>query len=81
MNKIHHKTLEAQKRREAEANADVTQVIAPTEVAPDTKVLVDKDFLDRQNAIIESLALRMAQFESTANAPKKADISKSKIYE
>lgn len=79
MNKIHHKTLEAMKRRGEEIPTETTQEIPAQAIPQDTQVLVDKATLDRQNAIIESLAARLASVEQ--GTTPKADISKGKVVE
>jgi len=84
MNKIHHKTLEAMKRKEASEQ----EVIIPSEeITPDTKILVEKETLDKQNALIErqaqmleSLAQRLSKVEEDADAPN-IEVSKSKLVE
>ena len=82
MDKIHHKTLEAMKRRETQTNeSPQTETISPESIPQDTQVLVDKSTLDRQNSIIESLAARLANIEAESKAPKSANVSKSKAYE
>jgi len=82
MDKIHHKTLEAMKRREAQMNeSPQAEEISPESISPDTQVLVDKATLDRQNNIIESLAARLASIEAVSKAPKSANVSKNKAYE
>jgi len=85
MNKIHHKTLEAMKRKEAAENAEV--IIPSEQITPDTKILVEKETLDRQNALIErqakmleSLADRLSKVEDSADAPN-IEVSKSKLVE
>jgi len=86
MNKIHHKTLEAMKRKEA--LAENAEVIIPSEqITPDTKIMVEKETLDKQNALIErqakmleSLADRLSKVEDSADAPN-IEVSKSKLVE
>ena len=86
MNKIHHKTLEAMKRKEALAeNAEV--IIPSEEITPDTKIMVEKETLDKQNALIErqakmleSLAERLSKVEDEADTPN-IEVSKSKLVE
>jgi len=85
MNKIHHKTLEPMKRKEAAENAEV--IIPSEQITPDTKILVEKETLDRQNALIErqakmleSLADRLSKVEDSADAPN-IEVSKSKLVE
>jgi len=83
MNKIHHKTLEAMKRKEAAESV----IIPSEEITPDTKIMVEKETLDKQNALIEkqakmleSLAARLSKVEDEADAPN-IEISRSKLVE
>lgn len=83
--KIHHKTLEAQKRREAAEQAAATQAstampetIIPENQIPENQMIqVPKDFIEQQQAImaqqaalIESLSNRVASVEDQAAGEK-----------
>ena len=83
MNKIHHKTLEAQKRREA---LDNLEAIPSNEVAPSTVVEVPKSVLDSQNdliaqqgAMLQNLASQLAEVKAKQEAPR-IEVSKAKEY-
>lgn len=87
MNKIHHKTLEAMKRKAEAGETQSEEIISPNEITPDTKILVEKETLDKQNALIErqakmleSLAERLSKVEEDADAPA-VEVSRSKLVE
>lgn len=71
-----------------EALAENAEVIIPSEqITPDTKIMVEKETLDKQNALIErqakmleSLADRLSKVEDSADAPN-IEVSKSKLVE
>lgn len=85
MNKIHHKTLEAQKRREA-LEAQVLEPISSNEVSPNQMVEVPNSFLEKQNALIEqqgqmlqNLSAQVVELQDKAKAPR-IEISKAKEF-